>query len=268
MASVKGGAYKAPPFFVWTKMQQQFSIEPFNFWMPIEKAGQEVGKDGQTYRKIRGVASTPDEDLQGEIVDPHGIDVDYFLTHGYFNNDHKPGFENKVGFPTTARISPDGLYVEGSLFNNNKVADDIWNLMHSIEATPGSNRKVGFSVQGKVKRRAGNKILACWIQDVAITPAPINTKTWAEVAKSLSSQEWANEEERKAIAAGYGIYNQTDGNSLVPQSLDHAEKVVTFGSGKKLNKSLATLYVQFVKGYSRPVAKRIVDVIFSNARGE
>lgn len=168
--------------------------ESFSFWMPMKavgsiEKGSKAGADKSGKRWVQGIASTEDRDLQGEIVVQNGIDFGYFMKHGFFNNDHKPGFENKVGQPTECRVTKNGLWVKGFLFEKNKIADDIWDLIHSLDAS-GSSRKVGFSIQGKVKRREGNVIKECWIQDIAITPAPVNSATWAEVAKSLSAQKW------------------------------------------------------------------------------
>jgi len=135
------------------------------------------------------------EDLQKEIVDQKGIDFEYFLKYGYYNNDHKPGFENKVGQPVECKMTKEGLWTKGYLFENHKVADNIWELANALESSK-SDRKLGFSVQGKVIRRAGNRILKCWVQDIAITTAPINTNTWIDVVKSLSSVPkdlWTNE---------------------------------------------------------------------------
>lgn len=158
----------------------------FQFWVPltISKARSE-GPDDEPRRWIEGIASTEDTDLQDEIVKKVGIDFSYFLKYGYYNNDHKPGFENKVGQPTEARIEARGLWTKGYLFKNHKVADAIWELANSLEASQ-STRKLGFSIQGKVLRRAGKTILKCWIQDIAITAAPINTNTWLDVVKSLN----------------------------------------------------------------------------------
>lgn len=166
--------------------------DTFEFWVPataisIEKGSSKGDKSGK--RWIQGIASTNTRDLQGEIVEQNGIDFSYFLKHGYFNNDHKPGFENKVGQPTECKVTRNGLWVKGYLFNNHKISDDIWELMNSLEASK-ADRKVGFSIQGKVKRREGTTIKECWIQDIAVTPAPVNTTTWAEIAKSLSAQKW------------------------------------------------------------------------------
>lgn len=168
--------------------------DDFGFWMPFDIVkSKKTVKDGG--RWIEGIASTHHEDLQKEIVDQNGIDVSYFLRYGYFNNDHKPGFENKVGQPTECYVKKDGLYVKGFLFKNKKIADDIWEMALSLESSD-SDRKLGFSIQGKVIRRNGNRLLKCWVQDIAITAAPINTHTWLDIVKSLNalpSDIWCNE---------------------------------------------------------------------------
>lgn len=178
--------------------------EEFEFWLPLalskSKGDKEEGK-----RFVEGIASTTDLDLQAEVVNQSGIDFSYFLKFGYFNNDHKPGFENKVGQPTECKITSKGLWTKGFLFKNHKVADAIWELANAIEASQ-SDRKLGFSIQGKVLRRAGKTILKCWIQDIAITAAPVNTNTWLDIVKSLNDvpvDMWcAQPNEDKCTACG------------------------------------------------------------------
>jgi len=253
-------------------IEPKTTVENFNFWLPIEKAETVVEKDtGKEVRKIRGVASTADEDLQGEIIHQRGLDFNYFLKHGYFNNDHKPGFINKVGEPTNAKVKNNEFHVEGFLYNGHPVADEIWDLMHAQEGTPDARRKVGFSVQGKVKRRMGKQILNCWVQDVAITAAPINTKTWAEVVKSFNQEEWAeNADEEymdRALSAGYATTNQTGGAAHRKESLGlHVHKQtydLVVPSKKKVRKSLtyseAIHFVQLRTGFSRASSRLIVD---------
>jgi hypothetical protein len=157
----------------------------FEFWLPLDIC-KSNGKADPTKRWVQGLASTEDRDLQDEEVFQRGIDFSYFLEHGYYNNDHKLGFENKVGQPVEAKITPEGFWTKGFLFQNHKVADAIWELAHAL-ITSGAIRRLGFSIQGKVLRRAGKRILKCWVQDVAITAAPINTHTWLDVVKSLSA---------------------------------------------------------------------------------
>lgn len=158
----------------------------FDFFVPItiSKSQRQDSKDQK--RWIEGIASTVHKDLQAESVYQKGIDFSYFIKFGYFNNDHKPGFDNKVGQPTEVKVTNDGLWVKGFLFQNHKIADSIWELSHAIEAS-GSDRKLGFSIQGKVVKRAGSRIIKCWVQDIAITAAPINTNTWLDVVKSLQA---------------------------------------------------------------------------------
>ena len=168
----------------------------FGFWVPFDiiKSSQE-SKAKDNKRWIEGIASTEDLDLQNEIVSLRGVDFNYFLRYGYFNNDHKPGFENKVGEPTECRVTPKGLYVKGFLFKNKKIAEDIWEMALSLESSQ-SSRKLGFSIQGKVLRRQGKRLLSCWVQEVAITAAPINTNTYLDIVKSLMAlpeDAWCDE---------------------------------------------------------------------------
>jgi len=239
--------------------------ETFNCWLPAQavvmKSGKNAdGSDKEGRRWIQGIASTNARDLQQEVVDQHGIDYKYFLKHGYFNDDHKAGHDNKVGEPTECKITKNGMWVKGYLFPDNKAANGIWGLMNSLNKT-GSNRKVGFSIQGKVKRRQGGVIKECWIQDVAITPAPVNTTTWAEIAKSLSEQKWdlskdkedKEEKEEKAVSAG--------GSPLVPESLEGTNKEDR--TDKSLTYDETVAYLEQSEDLPNDVAKSVASAIFS-----
>lgn len=205
----------------------EYTEETFSFWLPAQVVlvkGGEKGADKTGKRWIQGIASTDGTDLQGEIVEQRGIDFSYFLKHGYFNYDHKQGPEHKVGQPTEAKLTKNGLWVKGFLFNGKKLSDDVWEHMTSLDSS-GSDRKMGFSIEGKVVKRNGNVIEKCWIKDIAVTPAPVNTNTWAEVAKSLNAQKWdlvkdkddkKKEDAEKAMVAS--------GSVMVPESLDGQQK--------------------------------------------
>jgi hypothetical protein len=159
--------------------------EKFNCWVPLQVV-KGRNASGEEERWIQGIASTSAKDLQGEVIDQNGIDVTYFLEKGYFNNDHKPGAENKVGEPTECKVTKDGLFVKGKLYKGKKAADDLWEHFTALQKS-GAKRKMGFSIEGRVVRRSGTTIEKCWIQDIAITPAPVNPTTWAEVVKSLNA---------------------------------------------------------------------------------
>jgi hypothetical protein len=55
-------------------------------------------------------------------------------------------------------------------------------------ASGAHDRKVGFSVEGKVIEQQGGRIIKCWIKDIAITANPVNTKTYAELIKSIKEK--------------------------------------------------------------------------------
>ena len=160
--------------------------DDFNFWLPMELEKSKKEGKNRGRRIIQGIASTVDTDLQKEVVTQRGIDTSYFLRYGYYNNDHKPGFENKVGQPLECVVKQEGLWTRGFLWKDHKIANAIWELAIALESSQ-ADRRLGFSIQGKVLRRAGRRILSCWIQDIAITTAPINTNTWLDVVKSLAA---------------------------------------------------------------------------------
>ena len=169
-------------------MTTDYIEEDFKFWVPAQALSKSRSskEDKSGKRWIQGVASTDDKDLQGEVVVQKGIDFSYFLKHGYFNSDHKKGVEFKVGHPTNARITKAGLWVKGYLYPKGvkPEADKLWNHMEAVDKT--GDRTVGFSIEGKIQRKSGNRITKCWVQDIAITPCPVNTKSWLEMVKSLS----------------------------------------------------------------------------------
>lgn len=237
--------------------------DTFSFFVPATAIKIQKSDDGkETKRWIQGVASTSHRDLQGEIVDQGGIDFSYFLRHGFFNDDHKPGPENKVGQPTECKVTKNGLWVKGFLFRNHERADHYWELMQALEASD-SDRTVGFSIQGKVKRRDGSEIKECWIQDIALTPAPVNTATWAEIAKSLSAMQWdfnkssdSDKDEEDAEKA-----QMATGSPLVGESLDgqaYEDRV-----SKGLSYDEAVEYYVSQHGLTKEAAVAVADVVFA-----
>lgn len=222
--------------------------DSFTFWLPAQavKISKGTDKKGAPVRQIQGVASTSHSDLQGETVDQDGIDFSYFLKHGYFNNDHKPGAENKVGEPTECKVTKQGLWVKGFLYENLDAADAIWELMTAQTSNPQSKRRMGFSIEGKVKRRNGRKINECWIQDIAITPAPVNTATWAEIAKSLTLSGRDDSEQTY-------VEPEADSDSaMVPEAV---------GLSKALTPGEAIDYVRSLTGLGLADAARVVEFV-------
>lgn len=238
--------------------------DTFSCFVPAQMVlvkGGEKGADKAGKLWIQGIASTESKDLQGEVVNQAGIDLSYFLQHGYFNDDHKAGPENKLGEPTEAKVTKNGLWVKGFLYPDKEKARGYWDLMHS-QAASGSKRKVGFSIQGKVLRRKGNVIEKCWIQEIAVTTQPVNTTTWAEIAKSLSGQKWDMAKDKKEeTEADTEKAVTAAGSALVPESLEGKQKNVV--TAKSLTFEEACEITKSQTGLTDEAAvKSIVSVAF------
>ena len=247
-------------------MSENTYEESFSFFMPAQpilkaENGKEDGK-----RWIQGIASTDARDLQGEVVVQDGIDFGYFLKNGYFNDDHKDGPEHKVGEPVKCRVTKDGLWVKGFLYKSEKQqkAGHYWDLIQAETAEGDSQRSVGFSIQGKVLRRKGNVIEKCWIQDVAITTAPINAKTWAEVVKSLSGSDWnADEDADDDDDTDKALTASGSGSPTVPESLEDKLKVDRESPvSKSLSFAETVSYVETLYGVDTAEASSIARVAF------
>jgi len=151
----------------------------FRFHVPIDL---KKGDDGKTW--IEGVASVEREDIAGETVILAGMDLSYLLSRGYFNDNHAKTTDAKVGVPTEAKVTPNGLQVKGYLFDTPR-AKGIVELAEALQKS-GSERRLGFSVEGKTLKRDGKIIKQCWVKDIAITAEPVNPYTYLDVIKSIS----------------------------------------------------------------------------------
>lgn len=163
----------------------------FNFHVPVELTKSE--EDGEW--RVRGIASTPDQDLQGEIVDQNGLDISPLKAgSGLFNWDHQKGPENILGQIEKADfVDVDGkkaLMVDGYLFKNQDRSKAFYNIMSSMKK--GASPRVHMSIEGKIldRDRFNSKtIKRARIDKVALTLDPVNPYTYAELVKSLTAPE-------------------------------------------------------------------------------
>jgi len=170
----------------------------FKFFVPatIEKS---KGKDGKEEMLIQGVASTRDEDSDGEFLDPSGYDLDYFNKYGFFNWQHRAKQDPTaiVGEPVEAKIKNGQFWVKGKLFEDNPLAVGIYKLAKSLSS---SNRHLGFSIEGKALERdiLNPKIVKkAKITGIAITPTPKNSNTFMDICKG-EYQEYDDDYEEEA----------------------------------------------------------------------
>jgi len=224
----------------------------FKIWLPEIAFSEVVSKsDSQNEphnsRKIKGIMTTQRKDRQGEILISKGLEFDEFLSHGHFNDNHSQDTSAIVGYPETVKyhsslvekgVSAPGWTCEGYILKGTKRSDAIWELAKALEGVP--DRKLGFSVEGKVIRRADKTIEKAKIRNVAITNCPVNTDcSWEVFDKSFSDPDMAI----KSMMAGYGASpaTQTGGGAMRGESLDSDVKKVAYDEEKKKKKIAALM---------------------------
>jgi len=194
----------------------------FEMELDIKKSLEESTEDK---RIIYGYASTPDTDVENEIILSNNLDISYFVEHGYFNWDHEHSPYAILGFPYKEKcvVSDNGFYVEGELFKNRPYADEVWGLIKSINESKAP-RSLSFSIEGKILEREDNVIKKAMITEVAVTPRPVNPN--ATLHALIKSFKQTN----KAMEAGYEVdpSKMTGGGALRVESMDGALHAITY----------------------------------------
>lgn len=163
--------------------------QKFNFNVPVSL----IKGDEEGEWRIGGIASTEDKDFQDEIVKIDGLDISSLSKNGFFNQDHKKGFENILGrikFAEKRENDEIGkhLYVEGSLFKTQAASKAAWNIMNELGP---DERKMQMSIEGKIIKREGKdkKVVSkAKVENVALTLNPINSNTFATFLKSFGEE--------------------------------------------------------------------------------
>jgi len=152
----------------------------FSFFMPLE-----IVKSKDDSMRIGGVATDEaGEDLQGEKVFIAGLETDYLLQRGNFNWNHGKEPKDILGEIDTVDKKGQKLYVEGFLYPKVEQAEAVYKLMKGMKES-GSDRKLGLSIEGKVKERNGKEIKKAWLRAVALTYDPINRGSFVDLIKSM-----------------------------------------------------------------------------------
>lgn len=224
---------------------------PFKFEVPAAVWFDKSAPAGQR-RRIAGVISSENLDRQDEILVQKGLDFTPFIQHGWFNDNHSRDTDGIVGHPDSVKFFQKGQklpngevaasnchWSEGYLLENQQRADRIWETAQALHKA--GNRRLGFSVEGKVEKRTGpnrNVVAKAKIQNVAITNCPVNTDTRLEVlAKSLAAVELAEDDVFKGLTAGTGagegrtheagsgpVEGEGAGQVLAPESLEGRQR--------------------------------------------
>lgn len=246
-------------------------------FLPIDKI--EKSDDEKTYL-ISGLASNAKRDLQGEIIDPNGIDASYLISDGYVDFEHDR--DQVIGVPTqNTHVDSNGLFVEAKLFKNMPQVQDIIKLYHNIKDN-GIKRNLGFSIEGKVLERDQNDdsiVRQVMVTGVAVTKNPANTDaTWELVSKSLFSGDTIKTADTKedkpmismsinipngkkvdkALTAGHGITPATQINGAAFRTESLSGQLVSFAQNLKEARKIGL----------RPIANNVADLLAEKGAGE
>jgi len=158
-------------------------------------------EDGEGRRYVKGFASTEKIDKAKEQILQKGIDFEPLKKSGFINWDHLyeqvvPGVEVPfiIGYPTRVEMLAKGLHVEGELLQGTpeeiqasprlRLANEAWLLQNKLQKS--GQRTLGWSVEGGIRERRGNKIVRCVVKNLALTHKPEGEDTSVEAfAKSL-----------------------------------------------------------------------------------
>ena len=174
----------------------------FNFYVPLE-----CYKDKNENWKIKGLASTEDRDLQGEILKQQGLDLSVLKDgKGYLNWEHKNDPKNIIGLIDNAEVTEKGLEIEGQLFSKHDQAKAVYQILESLDDS--RKHRMQLSVEGKVISKSdandgrNSKVVdKARITAVALTMNPVNTKTYAELVKSLGEVSLLEEESPSSFSS-------------------------------------------------------------------
>jgi len=198
--------------------------DDFTVWNPgcvgiIEKAGVDI----ETTRPIGGWCSTESLDRQDEVVVAKGLDFSEFTAFGYFNDNHKQGTAEILGYPRVARLEKSRWWTEGNLIVGYAPADKVWELAKALHAQ-NAPRKLGFSIEGKVLERDGsNRIVRAKVRNVAITNAPVNTDClWGILSKAFAPLDVVEKAQRKALAENSALVQSVG----VSRSGNHVNSII------------------------------------------
>jgi hypothetical protein len=181
-----------------------------NYFVAYQPISLDIKKAKDDKVFIEGVISSEKTDASGEIIKQDGLDFSYLMSSGYLNYEHRTGVENILG--EALKIVPsekEGLkatVMKGMLYKKKKIVKDILETIDAMKDA-GSNRKLGFSVEGRVMARDPRNpkiITKAKVLNVSITANPCNTDADFEIVKkNIQSKEEEMQKEYSDLSMSY-----------------------------------------------------------------
>lgn len=178
----------------------------FNFHIPLDIV-KATNAQGEEVLRLKGVAATKDRDDDGEIIDPNGFDLDYFLNYGFVNWHHgaKDNPATIIGEPVSAIIKNSELHVEVDLYPESEMARSVYALAQTLKNNPKTKRKLGMSIEGKALAYSPldkTYVTKARLTGLAITPMPKNSHTLVDVIKGHVEEDFIPEYETSIESNG------------------------------------------------------------------
>lgn len=185
----------------------------FRLWSPLaffEKASAPAGEK----RRIAGIISTELPDKQDEVVLQQGLDFRPFLRGGWFNDNHRQDTTAILGYPKEVQrfrkgerlpdgsvASCNGTWAEGHLLDTPD-AQKVWELGKALAST---DRRLGFSIEGKVVARSGpdgKTVAKAVVRNVAVTNCFPGTVRVSGTAKGVTRRWYSGPMVEITLATG------------------------------------------------------------------
>ena len=170
----------------------------FRAWIPIDTITKSKDANGNIVMKLGGLASTEDEDTDGEII-KQNLDTSYLKEKGVINWNHGKTPDSIVGEPCKVEMRKNGLYVESILYPDSSLAKSIYNLAQTLQKN-SKTRRIGYSIEGKsLKRNDENPLIVekAMITNLALTLNPKNKSSIVDIIKG-NFNEFHPENERQS----------------------------------------------------------------------
>jgi hypothetical protein len=203
--------------------------DSYSLFVPIEDHDlmKSVSIDENGDYIVQGVMTSDATDEEDDSITPEGMDCSYFLTKGWIKYEHGNKPEQFIGEPIEVKVgrfehptlmkAVNGIFVKGRLFAARGLTKSAIEAMNDLQKS-NTKRRMGWSIEGNVKERnKEGKIMKSILRNVVLTMNPVNTTTWAELAKSFAKDHELNIDMEKAMDIATAA-------EITPQSVEGAPK--------------------------------------------
>lgn len=211
------------------KENELLSIDSYSLFVPIEDHDllKSVTVDENGDYIVQGVMTSDDTDEEDDSISPEGMDCSYFLEKGWVKYEHGNKPEQFIGEPIEVRVgrfehptlmkSVNGIFVKARLFASRALTKSAIETIGDLQKS-NTKRRMGWSIEGNVKKRnEKGKVVKSVLRNVVLTMNPVNTTTWAELAKSFAKDHELTIDMDKSMDTGAIA-------EVMPQSLEGAKK--------------------------------------------